>query len=57
MWQMSKRVWRRRGERWAAWNVLQDEYFGSGTVMVWVVYVPDGLDSWMFFFFFFNRNR
>lgn len=43
------------GERWAAWNVLQDEYFGSGTVMVWVVYVPDGLDSWMFFKK--NRNR
>lgn len=48
MWQMSKRVWRHWGEHSAAWNVLQYEYFGSGTVMVWVVYVPDGLGSWVF---------
>ncbi|KAI3354930.1 hypothetical protein L3Q82_004728 [Scortum barcoo] len=29
------RVWRRRGERSAACNILQHERFGSGSVMVW----------------------
>ncbi|KAL0175598.1 hypothetical protein M9458_027928, partial [Cirrhinus mrigala] len=29
------RVWRRRGERSAACNVLQHDRFGSGSVMVW----------------------
>ncbi|KAL0185662.1 hypothetical protein M9458_017332, partial [Cirrhinus mrigala] len=30
------RVWRRRGERSAACNVLRHDRFGSGSVMVWV---------------------
>ncbi|KAI3355610.1 hypothetical protein L3Q82_018427 [Scortum barcoo] len=29
------RVWRRRGERSAACNILQHDRFGSGSVMVW----------------------
>uniref|UniRef100_A0AAR2M1S6 Tc1-like transposase DDE domain-containing protein n=1 Tax=Pygocentrus nattereri TaxID=42514 RepID=A0AAR2M1S6_PYGNA len=29
------RVWRRRGERSAACNILQHDWFGSGSVMVW----------------------
>ncbi|KAI3370376.1 hypothetical protein L3Q82_024465, partial [Scortum barcoo] len=29
------RVWRRRGERSAACNILQHDQFGSGSVMVW----------------------
>ncbi|KAL0151541.1 hypothetical protein M9458_053193, partial [Cirrhinus mrigala] len=29
------RVWRRRGERSAAFNILQHDRFGSGSVMVW----------------------
>ncbi|KAI4888385.1 hypothetical protein NFI96_003394 [Prochilodus magdalenae] len=29
------RVWRRRGERSAACNILQHERFGSGSVMLW----------------------
>ncbi|KAI3358631.1 hypothetical protein L3Q82_015047, partial [Scortum barcoo] len=29
------RVWRCRGERSAACNILQHEWFGSGSVMVW----------------------
>lgn len=28
------------------------EHFGSGTVLVLLVYVPDGLRSWVFFSFF-----
>uniref|UniRef100_A0A9J7X314 Tc1-like transposase DDE domain-containing protein n=1 Tax=Cyprinus carpio carpio TaxID=630221 RepID=A0A9J7X314_CYPCA len=31
----SDRVWRRRGERSAACNILQHDWFGSGSVMVW----------------------
>ncbi|KAL7867983.1 hypothetical protein SRHO_G00093670 [Serrasalmus rhombeus] len=32
---LHKRVWRRRGERSAACNILQHDRFGSGSVMVW----------------------
>uniref|UniRef100_A0AAZ3SWD3 Transposase n=1 Tax=Oncorhynchus tshawytscha TaxID=74940 RepID=A0AAZ3SWD3_ONCTS len=35
------RVWRRRGERSAACNILQHDRFGSGSVMVW-----DGISLW-----------
>ncbi|KAL0194495.1 hypothetical protein M9458_008067, partial [Cirrhinus mrigala] len=36
-WRRSRRdrVWRRRGERSAACNILQHDRFGSGSVMVW----------------------
>ncbi|KAI3368474.1 hypothetical protein L3Q82_025490, partial [Scortum barcoo] len=33
--QTCDRVWRRRGERSAACNILQHDRFGSGSVMVW----------------------
>ncbi|KAI3357984.1 hypothetical protein L3Q82_003005 [Scortum barcoo] len=33
------RVWRRRGERSAACNILQHDRFGSGSVMVWVAFL------------------
>ena len=30
-----ERVWRRRGERYAACNIIQHDRFGGGSVMVW----------------------
>ncbi|KAI3371829.1 hypothetical protein L3Q82_006712 [Scortum barcoo] len=39
------RVWRRRGERSAACNILQHDRFGSGSVMVWGGISLGGLHS------------
>ncbi len=30
-----ERVWRNRGERFAACNIVQHDWFGGGSVMVW----------------------
>ncbi len=30
-----ERVWRNRGERYAACNIVQHDWFGGGSVMVW----------------------
>ncbi|KAI4890921.1 hypothetical protein NFI96_007190 [Prochilodus magdalenae] len=32
---ISDRLWRRRGERYAACNIIQHDWFGGGSVMVW----------------------